>query len=65
MGVMSGYTNFAVGHLSNKSTMISVDELLQSESVPQLREYEDIWQQTIMTTGQPRLLNDNFVIKAP
>lgn len=30
MGVMAGYTNFAVGHLANKSTMISIDELIHS-----------------------------------
>jgi len=60
MGVMAGYTNFAVGHLANKSAMISVDELIHSESVTQLREHDDLWQQTIMTTGQPRLRNDRF-----
>jgi hypothetical protein len=34
---MSGYTNFAVGHLANKNAMISVDELILSESVTQLK----------------------------
>jgi hypothetical protein len=34
---MAGYTNFAVGHLANKSAMISVDELVMSESVTQLK----------------------------
>jgi 6-phosphofructokinase 1 len=62
MCIMAGYTNFAVGHLANKSAMISVDELILSESVTMLKEHEDIWQQTIMTTGQPRLLNDSYVI---
>jgi 6-phosphofructokinase 1 len=60
---MSGYTNFAVGHLANKNAMISVNELILSESVTELKEHDDIWQQTIMTTGQPRLLNDNYEIK--
>lgn len=65
MGVMAGYTNFAVGHLANKSAMISVDELIMSESVTQLKEHDEIWQQTLMTTGQPRMLNDQLVIKTP
>jgi 6-phosphofructokinase 1 len=65
MGVMAGYTNFAVGHLANKSAMISVDELLQSDSVTQLREHDNIWQETIMTTGQPILKNDKYTIKSP
>lgn len=62
---MAGYTNFAVGHLANKSAMISVDELLQSDSVTQLREHDNIWQETIMTTGQPILKNDKYTIKSP
>lgn len=37
MGVMSGYTNFAVGHLASKSTMISVDELIAEETKTQLK----------------------------
>lgn len=65
MGVMAGYTNFAVGHLANKSAMISVDELLHSDSITQLREHDNIWQETIMTTGQPILKNDKFTIKSP
>lgn len=65
MGVMAGYTNFAVGHLANRSTMISVDELIMSESSTQLREHDYIWQETIMTTGQPTLKNDVFTIKSP
>lgn len=65
MGVMAGYTNFAVGHLANKSAMISVDELIMSESVTQLKEHDEIWQQTLMTTGQPRMLNDHLVIVSP
>ncbi len=65
MGVMAGYTNFAVGHLANKSAMISVDELLNSDSITQLREHDNIWQETIMTTGQPILKNDKFTIKSP
>lgn len=44
MGVMAGYTNFAVGHLANKSAMICVDELIHSDSVTQLREHDNIWQ---------------------
>lgn len=62
---MAGYTNFAVGHLANKSAMISVDELLNSDSITQLREHDNIWQETIMTTGQPILKNDKFTIKSP
>lgn len=65
MGVMAGYTNFAVGHLANKSAMISVTELIHSESTTQLREHDDIWQQTIMTTGQPTFKNENYDLKSP
>lgn len=66
MGMMAGYTNFAVGHLANKSGMISIEQLLKQESsFTKLKEHDDIWQQTIMTTGQPRMLNDDFTIRTP
>ena len=39
-GLMCGYTNFATGHLANKNAMISVEELIQSQSETNLRDHE-------------------------
>ena len=54
---MCGYTNFACGHLANKNSMISVEELINSESTTKLKEEDDTWQRLIAITGQPSFIN--------
>lgn len=54
---MSGYTNFATGHLANKSTMIPIDELIHADSATFLKEHDAMWQRVLGATGQPNFLN--------
>ena len=60
-GLMAGYTNFACGHLANKNGMISVDELISSESTTKLTENHDSWQRLLAITGQPSFLNPDKI----
>lgn len=53
---MSGYTNFAIGHLKNRVAMVPIEQMINADKYC-LRPHEENWQRLLATTGQPSFLN--------
>jgi 6-phosphofructokinase 1 len=57
---MSGYTNFAIGHLKNRVAMVPIEQMLSADKYC-LRPEEENWQRLLATTGQPSFLNEQQI----
>jgi 6-phosphofructokinase 1 len=56
--VMSGYTNFMIGSITNRTVMIPIDEVISGNYSDQLVEHSNHWARLLLITSQPAFINE-------
>jgi 6-phosphofructokinase 1 len=55
---MAGFTGFAIGHVSNKTCFIPLEEMVSGDYSNRISLANIEWQRLLAGTGQPSFLND-------